>query len=336
VVERGNFGWSKYNALQSELRVGNFHGLTATASYTWSHTLDNASEIFSTVAGGNTLSFAQNPFDVNRAEAANSGIDFPNVFGLAFVYEVPFAKEQHGFLGHVIGGWQLNTTYRYSTGQPYTVAQFRHSSFCDPTSVLSGTYDACRPILGDVSAPLNSAGIYCDGTVATCLATADPVDPLNNTALPFGSLAALDGCIGSDSTGGDCAATPLSSAHWIVNDDTAAAVLGSPFKGAGRNLLRGQPISTVNLGVFKNIKIGERVTLQFQAQAFNLLNTQYRGAPDPVIDDVTLGPPPAFNSTAYNFNGGGNNLEGGGNSSANLTYDGIGRRRLLFGLKLLF
>jgi len=85
-----------------------------------------------------------------------------------------------------------------------------------------------------------------------------------------------------------------------------------------------------------DFKIGERVTLQFQAQAFNLLNTQYRGAPDPVIDDVTLGPPPAFNSTAYNFNGGGNNLEGGGNSSANLTYDGIGRRRLLFGLKLLF
>ncbi|HZQ22858.1 MAG TPA: TonB-dependent receptor [Terriglobales bacterium] len=329
VVERGNFAWSKYNSLQTELRMANFHGVTATASYTWSHTMDNASEIYSTVAGGNTLSFAQNPFNTDRGERGNSGIDFPNVFGLAFIYDLPMYKGQQGWKGHVLGGWQLNSTYRYSTGQPYTTVQTRFadpfsSSLCDPTSVLSGTYDACRPILSNTSLPLDSVGIYCDGTVNTCLNG-------SGAALPIGTLVQYgDPCFET----GTCAVTPISAAHWIVNNNTAATLLGTPFRGVGRDTLRGQPISTVNFGLFKNTKLTEKVTLQLQANVFNLLNTQYRGTPDPVLDDVLAGTPPPFQSTAYNFSGGGNNLEGGGNS--NVTNDGIGRRRLTLGAKIIF
>jgi len=319
VVERGNFAWSKYNSLQSELRMANWHGVTATASYTWSHTMDNASEIFSTAAGGNTLSFAQNPFDTNRAERGNSGIDFHHVFGLAFIYELPFYKGQQGFLGHVLGGWQLNSTYRYSTGQPYTTIQTNFagdqivtgSSLCDPTSTLSGTFDACRPIVSNAGAPLTSVGI-CDPSVASGCSLLNYVDFVNGTITPV--------------TGSDV--------HWIVNDNVAAAAFGSPYLGTPRNTLRGQPISTVNIGVFKDLKISERVKLQLQAQAFNLLNTMYLGSPDPVLDDVLLGPPAAFQSVGYNFSGGGNHLEGGG--SSNTTNDGIGRRRLTFGAKIIF
>ena len=335
VVERGNFAWSKYHSLQSELRMANWHGVTATASYTWSHTMDNASEIFSTAAGGNTLSFAQNPFDTSRGERANSGIDFRHIFGLAFIYELPFYKGQNGFLGHVLGGWQLNSTYRYSTGQPYTTIETRFAdplsgSLCDPTATLSGTYDACRPILGNASLPLNSVGIYCDGSAFTCADSSG--NPLAlGTLIPFG-----DPCFESLAfTGTSCpVGAPISSAHWIVNNNTAAQILGSPFRGVPRNTLRGQPISTVNMGVFKDLKISERVKVQLQAQAFNLLNTMFLGNPDPVLDDVLAGTPPPFQSVAYNFSGGGNNLEGGG--SSNTTNDGIGRRRLTFGLKLVF
>jgi hypothetical protein len=311
VVERANTGWSKYNGLQSELRIGGWHGLTTTASYTWSHTMDNSSEVFSSAAGGSTVSFAQNPFNIDRGERSNSGFDFPNIFGLAFIYDLPFAKEQHGFAGHLLGGWQLNTTYRYTSGQPFTVIQDHASSYCDLTSTMSSSFDACRPIVSNAAAPLATVGACTDPTLPDC----GIVDFV--TGLP----------------------TTMSAVHWIQNEDNAALFFGSPFKGTPRNTFRGQPISTVNLAVFKNIKISERLTFQFQAQAFNVLNTQYRGVPDPVIDDVAQNTPgvgPAFMSTAYNFNGGGNNLEGGGNSSANLTYDGIGRRRLLFGGKIIF
>ncbi len=57
VRNRENTAWSRYNALQSEFRVQSWHGLSGAGSFTWSKTLDNSSEIFSTGAGGNTVRF---------------------------------------------------------------------------------------------------------------------------------------------------------------------------------------------------------------------------------------------------------------------------------------
>jgi hypothetical protein len=56
------------------------------------------------------------------------------------------------------------------------------------------------------------------------------------------------------------------------------------------------------------------------------MNTQFRGVPDPILDDVARG---SFQNTDFNSNGG---LAFAGNN----TTDGIGRRRLLFGMKLIF
>jgi outer membrane receptor protein involved in Fe transport len=304
---RQNSAWSKYNGLQSELRIKAWHGLTASASYTWSHTLDNSSEVYPSIGGGSTLSFAQNPFDTNRGERANSGIDYPNIFSLTFIYELPFARHQSGSIGHVLGGWQLNTTYRYTTGQPWTAIQFYDGTFCDPTNTVSSFYDACRPILSNPAAPM--------ATVGQCL----------------------------NSIGSDCglanfvtrAATSASAVHWILNDDNAALFYGNPFKGAGRNLYRGQPVNTVNLGIFKNTRMRERLTLQFQAQAYNLMNTQFLGNPNPILDLAGVGTPPQFGTLVYNRNGGGNNF-GGGSSTSNTVFDGIGRRRLVLGAKVIF
>jgi len=140
---------------------------------------------------------------------------------------------------------------------------------------MSGTYDACRPIVSNAAAPLSSAGICTDSTASDC-------------------------GISDFVTG---AATTMSAVHWIYNDSTAAGFFGTPFAGAGRNVLRGQPISTANpsarpthqhgqpistanLSFYKDTKISERLTLQFQATCYNIMNTQFSGAPDPVLDDA--------------------------------------------------
>jgi len=329
---RANTAFSIYHSLQTELRMANWHGVTATASYTFSKVIDNASEIFSTIAGGNTLSFAQNPFDTAKGERAISGIDFPHVFGLAFIYDLPFYKSQHGLLGHIVGGWQLNSTYRFTTGQPYTTIQTRFASvlpdLCDARGTMSTFFDACRPILSNASMPLNSVGEYCDGTPFTCV-----IDPNAGTAEPLGTLFQFgDSCYASfvpatmTAPASGCTPTTITGAHWIVNDAAAAQFLGSPFKGLGRNSLRGQPISTVNMSMFKNTKLTEKVTLQLRATAYNLLNTQFRGVPDPLLDDVLSG---SFQNTNFNSNG-------GGTFANNIVTDGIGQRRLEFGAKLIF
>jgi outer membrane receptor protein involved in Fe transport len=314
VIERGNFAWSKYNSLQSELRMGGWRGLTATASYTYSRTFDNASEVYSTVSGGNTLSFAQDPFNTDRGERAISGLDFPHLASVTLVYDIPFRKNQQGFVGHLLGGWQTSTTYRYATGQPYTTIQFHNSgSLCDHSATMSGTYDACRPILSNAAAPQTSIGAFtCTGSTAGTCSLSDFV-----TGNP----------------------TSLSAVHWVYNDPNAATFYGTPYAGGGRDTLRGQPISTGNLAFFKDTKVTERLTLQFQAQCYNCMNVQFRGTPVSVLDLVgSHGPgnPSPFQSTAYNFNGGGNNFVGGGTFSANAVYDGIDRRRLLFGMKVKF
>jgi hypothetical protein len=327
VLEFANTASANYNGLQSELRIGGWRGLTATASYTYSKTIDNTSEVYPSLAGGNTLASAQNPFAVSGPERSNSGTDFPHVVGVTVVYDLPFYKAQKGLAGHLLGGWQINTTYRYTSGQPYTpVERYVSSSLygtagdpsgtslCDPTAAWGGTYDTCRPILGNTSLPLTSVGQYCNGS-SECLTAGGGNYPLG-TLINF-----TDPCFA-----GGCAVTPITGAHWIHNDPVAAQIIGTPYAGAGRNFLRGQPISTANLAFFKNIKMNEKITAQFQAQAFNIMNTQFLGVPDPILDDVSTG---RFTSTSFNNNG-------GLTFAGNINTDGIGRRRLLFGLKFIF
>lgn len=301
VLSFDNSAWSKYNGLQSELRIAGWHGVSATASYTWSHAMDNVSEVYSTFGGGNTLSSAQNPFNTDRAERGNSGTDFPNVFGLALVYDLPVYKKQQGWLGHLLGGWQFNSTYRYTPGQPYTpVERYVTGSLCDPTSDWGGNYDACRPIPANTAAPFSTVGQFtCTGATASTCALSNFV-----TGAP----------------------TSLSAVHWVLNDPNAAIFYGTPFAGVGRNFLRGQTISTANMAFFKNTKVTEKLTLQFQAQAFNVMNTMFRGVPDPILQDAAIG---KFGSVQYNNDAG---LTFAGNTAT----DGIAQRRLLFGLKLIF
>ena len=337
VTRYANTASSNYHGLQSELRIANWRGLTATGSYTYSKTIDNASEVFSTLGGGNTLAYAQNPFNTGAAERANSGIDFPHVVGIAVVYDLPFYKAQRGLLGHVLGGWQVNTTYRYTSGQPYTTIQryvsgipgptpnsppIVDSSLCDPTGLFGGNYDACRPILSSPGVPYNATTTATGGNYVGMYCGAGEC-PSAGGMYPSGTLVSFtDPCL----SGGAATCTPISSAHWIQNDSNAATVLGTPFGGVGRNTLRGQNISTANLAFFKDIKVSEKLTAQFQAQAFDVMNTQFRGVPDPIVNDITRG---SFQNTDFNSNG-------GLTFAGNINTDGIGRRRLLFGMKLIF
>jgi outer membrane receptor protein involved in Fe transport len=300
VIQYANTGFSVYHGLQSQLRLQNYHGFTGNLSYTYSHTIDNASEAFSSLSGsGSLFNLAQNPYDLNRGERANSAYDYPHVLSFLGVYDLPFGKGQSGLRGHVLGGWSINGTYRYTSGQPWTVVQTNGQGLCDPANFTAGGLDTCRPILNNASAPFTSVG--------TC------TNP------------ALSDCGISDLATGP---STLSAEHWIINDVNAALFFGSPFLGVGRNTERGQPVNTVNMSVFKNTKVSERVTIQLQADAFNLFNHQWLGIPAVNADAG----PQGFGSLKFNPNGG----PDGGFGTANIITDGIGRRRLQLGAKIIF
>jgi len=309
VRNRENTAWSRYNGLQSELRVQSWHGLTGAGSFTWSKTLDSSSEIFSTAAGGNSVAGAQNPFDISRGEKGLSGIDFPKTASLYLIYEFPFRKNQQGFLGKVLGGYQLNTTWRYSTGQLWTPITFPGANSSCQNS-FDNTYfgfSTCRPFSGSLSAPVD--------TVGQC----------TNAAAPNCGLA--DFYTGA----------PISAARWIYNDDTAAAFFGTPYGNVGRNPgVRGQNVSTVNFSVFKTTKLTERLSFRLEAQVYNLFNHMFLGVPDPVIDNGNLANNGSFGNNVFNSSAqGGVNSDGNGGYT-NPTLNGLGRRRMILGAKIVF
>ena len=69
LVTLGNTGYSNYNGLQSRFSIEHWHGVTAGVSYTWSKDIDNISEIYATLGGGNTTNYSQSPFDLSMPNA---------------------------------------------------------------------------------------------------------------------------------------------------------------------------------------------------------------------------------------------------------------------------
>jgi hypothetical protein len=148
----------------------------------------------------------------------------------------------------------------------------------------------------------------------------------------------LGNCVGSNglpaaspsAPSASCPSVALNSVRYLVNNDLAAAFFGSPFLGVGRNTLRGDTINNMNFSMFKTTKLNERFSLRFQAQVFNLMNRQFRGVPSTNVYNAVpsvVGAPARFNTTFFNSTGSG---------TTNATLDGVGIRRMQFGLKVLF
>jgi hypothetical protein len=100
---------SDYNALQTILRV-NTHGLTSTVNYTWSHSLDNASDGTDFVPNATQ---PDNSFDTAN-EWANSNFDVRQRLSWTFLYSFPNSSTHKKLLS----GWAANGVLAMQTGQP--------------------------------------------------------------------------------------------------------------------------------------------------------------------------------------------------------------------------
>ena len=73
--------------------------------------------------------------------------------------------------------------------------------------------------------------------------------------------------------------------------NTAAFVIppSGNFGNAGRNIVEGPGMQTVNFSIVKNTRIAERVNLQFRTEFFNLLNHNNFDLPDNFVGSPTFG-----------------------------------------------
>jgi len=323
-----NGGWADYNGLELNLTTRNYHGLTGTVSYTYSREIDNNTDVFGTGAAGSTTAFAQNPLNTDQGERGVDGNSYPNVVGASFLYTLPKLIRTDGVLSRIVNGFTLSSLYRYDSGQPFNALQpltldpiTGDTSFCDyafnSSSVGAGN-DPCRLVLSNPKAPMQTVA-YLNPYTGT--PTSGPTPTTQPAWVEYNS----------DSTtvaGGYNPGTLMdpTSAHWIINNQAYALAVGNPYPGSGRNILRGDPFSDLDVNLFKSIPVTERVRVEFQIDGYNVLNQMFRGtggADVALYSPGTIGNVNPFLSTAYNV-------------ESTVPGDASGQRFFLYGAKILF
>jgi hypothetical protein len=297
VRTRNNGGFSDYQGAQVEFRANNmFKQLTMRTGFTWSKTLDNVSEIFATGTAGNTLFASQNPFQTTDAERSISGLDIPKAWTILFNEQIPFFKEQHGWMGHMLGGWSISADYLLGSGQSYTPQQaFAEALSQSPfgnvydtgfVGAFVGT-DSARAFRGSSSAPANAVGVFAhDACSATVLACPTAVSTALN-ALPVNQLVSLNAL----NSGGSFSIVNVTNGdvRYIMNTGTAQTIFGTPFGNSPRNSARDAISNIANASIFKSFNLGEHAKFDMHITMNNAFNHFNFTSIDPSLEDAGVG-----------------------------------------------
>ena len=128
ITEALNGFYSNYNSLQVRYEQRASGGLTLLNSFTWEHSLDNASASLE----GNTPS----PQDGNNlsADYAQSDYNLPIANVTSLVYDLPaghgrrFLSSSNGFVDAALGGWQVSLINTAQAGTPFNLTYTPNSA----------------------------------------------------------------------------------------------------------------------------------------------------------------------------------------------------------------
>jgi hypothetical protein len=298
---RGMFyqGRSYFNALETQLAKRMSHGFQLQGTFTWGKSIDTSSATVAGDAFGNSIS-SLNWFDM-RLTRGLSDFNVGRTLVVNGTWDIPTAKSFSGPAKWIAGGWELGMILTVSDGVPFT-----------PTW---GTGD-------------------------------DPAETQNNDDWAFPNRLGGPGCKTLTNPGSrnnyiktECFSVPTAPdmAFWNANCDQFPPTLqpssGPPVQAtfpqcfnlrgnAGRNILIGPGITSLDFSVFKNNRIkriSENFNVQFRAEIFNIVN--HPNFAPPTVPD---------NSDIFLSDG---TLSG---SAGLLTRTTIPERQIQFAIKFIF
>jgi hypothetical protein len=243
-------GDSNYQGLQTKVEKRFASGLNFLAAYTYSKTLTDAGDLLNggSIAGYRAPSVPSLGimFDYGLA-----GFDIRNVFHFSGGYELPFGKGKKlasgasGWQNQAIGGWSINWSTTLQGGQPISIG-------CPDTTAAGLGCGALRvagqPLDLGLHNVTDSSGATHIAWYGNPKAFTQPCI-LGPNGVPTTSPA---GCV------------PL----------TGAAALGGVTQVPGPGFHR------LDMSIFKDFPIKERVRLQFRAEFFNITNHPNFSAPN--------------------------------------------------------
>jgi hypothetical protein len=107
-----NEGNAHYHGLQSSFRASTWHGLSFSASYTYSHAWD--------VVDGQLFNPIDNPMDP-KYSYNTAGFDRRHIFVSNFNYELPVFQHSGRLLKSTLGGWTISGITTMESGNPFSV-----------------------------------------------------------------------------------------------------------------------------------------------------------------------------------------------------------------------
>jgi hypothetical protein len=243
---RSDNGLSRYDAMNVKYAVNNLanRGLTLTANYTYSHSLDNLSSTFS---DGYPSFYHLGYLDAfnPRLDYGNSDFDIRHRLSLAASWEVPWMKNSsHALARTVLGGWGLGTILSIRSGSPFTIYD---------CSNFNGT--SCPNYAPGVAIPRTGSAASAGTNLFNYIALPAPsaTDIANGyLVLNGGNSLGVPNCTGLDHVG--CTYTTDGSAY------------------PDRNQFFGPGYWNLDTSFYKNFKLSERFGLQFRGEFYNIFN----------------------------------------------------------------
>src|SRR5260370_9956390 len=102
---------ASFDALITQLSHSFARGLSVSALYTWSHSIDFSSY---------EIGFQQTDPFTQSINKGNSYFDVRQNLGISAYSELPLYRGRHDFLGAVAGGWTLVGLFSQPTGLPFS------------------------------------------------------------------------------------------------------------------------------------------------------------------------------------------------------------------------
>jgi hypothetical protein len=230
---------SNYNALQASWRINEWHGLTSSVNYTWSHSIDDASDGEDYVPNASQPDNSQGPIGDNRG---NSNFDVRNRFTWNFIYQFPDRK---GSWKRLTDGWGINGIVTAQSGQPFQLNYNFEDDFNG-----SGEFFGRPDVVGPV--------VYNQG---------DPNNFLNLTSF------AVPCTLAQGTKAGNCQLiNPATGAVCTAQGIGPNCINSQHFGNEGRNSLIGPHFRQFDFSLFKNTAITEKLKLELRFEAYNLFN----------------------------------------------------------------
>ena len=244
------WGASKYNGLQTQVSRSFTNGLQFQAAWTWSHNMDNSTaDVFSTYIT------PRRPQDHQcfACDWSDSALDRRHRVTLQATYDLPFLKHSDNWVKkNILGNWQLSPVYTFQSPEYATV-----QSGVD----VNGNGDSAgdRTVINRAGKP--GTGTFVDALCTSGLSTANggpggACDPIANKA----SRAFIVAYVADNPNAYYVGANPVTG-------------IGKYFKAtARRNTLALPHISNFDFAILKRINFSEHKSLEFSAQALNIMN----------------------------------------------------------------